>query len=144
MIDAHRNFEAIWPRVRGSEAIYEESPDILHVRVRSARWDRRLLVIQMDTLPTAGFAQSQRPNVTCGSSWDELRCTEHGLCTFTWSLNVWTELIAAVVERAAQSEWSPAQYEGLSNLITDWELNWVSSPARVPQPWPEPRSKRRS
>ena len=97
MIDARQQFEALWPRVRGGVAIYEESPHILHVRLRSAHWDRRLLVIQMDALPTAGFTQGERPNAACGSSWNELRCTEHGLCTFTWSLHFRAELIASVV-----------------------------------------------
>ena len=128
MSGAREQFEAMWPQVQGGEAIFEEWPHILHVRLRSAHWDEQLLLIQMEALPTPGFAQCQRQSAACDCAWDRIRCTEHGLCTYTWSLHCWAELTAAVIEQAATAidGWSRAQYEALSNLITDWELDWIS------------------
>jgi hypothetical protein len=127
LTSSRSQFESLWPRVQGAEAIYREWPHILHVRLLSAHWDDRLLLVQMEALPTAGLAQCQRPSAACGCTWDHTRCGEHGLCSFTWSLHVQRELIQALVERAAIAGdgWTRVQYEALSDFITDWELDRV-------------------
>jgi hypothetical protein len=82
----------------------------------------------MEALPTAGLAQCQRPAAACGCTWDQMRCTEHGLCGFTWSLHVQPELVQALLERAAVAGegWTRGLYDALSEFITDWELDRVS------------------